>query len=1116
MMVNDTQQLSMLQMAENEAAELLQEAITTKNDSESLFEILSQYSECWKECGEVALEQELSELQELCAVYEDAIHELCTEKRDIGNAEWQLFKDWHNHFKHFLASPDELEPINSLILCLQNQVWVSPLMEEDAIMLREIFSINSDEDNIESNPSETEEGTTPSVDLDSTETNTEVLTVKPDFIKMIYDQFVFLAADFNHSLADLNESKIDNNDFKSSITEDLYQLENLAKASGTVHLSGLKEVVNFILYNMRSRRAADPDFSISQCNLLKASLPLIQSYLENTQEFENSQSLVSHLQSDEWTKSLNQNEADNILRLLSSIHIEDDTEAEAILKITAAAEDISLKLPANVNKELLDAMLNELPELTATFASTVQRIQQGGSRQDIQNIQRIAHTLKGAGNTVGITGIATLTHHLEDILDILVEHNILPNKSMNEMILQASDCLEGMTECLLGLSDQPPEHSLTVLQQVIDWAYLLKTEGIPEDGDFVVPEPSETVSVNEPVTTSEDEATSTAVAMTRISTTIVDDLFQLSGENGILSEQLKEHLNEINEEISFTRNLSWDLHLQVSELDKLVNIQSIASRHSSNTTNIEFDSLEMEQYNELHTCTSRLDEISADIREMTGSVEKRLLNLNNLLADQQGLQKENLEIIQHIRMVAVETIESRCQRIVRQTCRMTDKQVDLEFIGGKVLIDSEILNGLVDPLMHLLRNAIDHGIENPAERTASGKNETGIITLTFERKGNYLSLHCSDDGAGLNYAKIRESAIKKGLVTEDQELSNNELNRIILTPGFSTRDVVTQVSGRGIGMDAIQSQISQIKGSMLINSEIGRGLIVELNIPLSLSSIQILLARSEQRVAGIPTHNIEQVLHANDGSILQTESGFMFLYDENTYPVQNLRALLALPLSSNTNLPVVLVQDETGETKAVLVDELLGNREAMVKGMGAYMPNIPGITGATILGNGSVAPIIDVIELLRETGNQSVLNILQSDEEELMNRLPTALVVDDSLSARRALAQLLQDSGFKVNTAIDGLDAIEQIEKELPDVLLVDLEMPRMNGIELTTHVRNRKDIADVPIIMVTSRSTDKHRKQAEMSGISKYFIKPFSEDELLKYVHDALDSADINSLINQ
>ncbi|MBE9527492.1 MAG: response regulator [Proteobacteria bacterium] len=1127
MMTEKILQLNMLQIAEGEAEEILQEAIAVGNDTKLLPDALEQYAECWQECGNVALEQELPELQELCAIYEEAILDFRAEKIELADNEWQLFKQWHVHFKSFLAAPDKHESANNLILCLQNQAWVNPLMDDDALMLQDIFSsitveneqlqadLKADEDKtadsdledkieaVVSNevaPAPAEEEKAVSAPI------TESYAVKPELVDMIRDEYASVAGKLNTTLEPISEEIVSSDSFKSSVNDGLYQLENLSKAAQTVSLLGLAQVFEFVSHNMQSRRKADFDFTVKQCLQLKQILPYIQKYLESIEDHDHCKTLVTQLQSNEWSKPLADNDAEALLELLAALYIDTNKQPEEPLQTVALAENVSLQVQENVNKELLDSLLNELPELTTNFAAVIQRIINKGSLLNLQEAQRIAHTLKGAGNTVGITGIATLTHRLEDILDILVEKHVLPNKAMSDMLIQASDCLEAMTESLLGLAS-PPENALAVLQEVLDWANQLVTEGIPEDGDFKAPIASE---VTPQISSAEESPESSSAAMTRVSVSLVSNLLRMSGESGILSEQLKEKVSLVTDDIKFSKDLSWQLHLQISELDKLVNIQSIASHHMESVSNKEFDSLEMEQYNELHTCTSRLDEIATDIREMNIGIEKRLSTLNNLLIEHQNLQKESLDAVQHIRMIAVDSINSRCQRIVRQTCRMTDKQVELEFIGGDILIDSEILNNLVDPLMHLLRNAIDHGIETPANRTSANKDEVGKITLTFEKKGNYLSVFCQDDGSGLNYKRIAESAVKKGLVSADKELSTVEMNRLILSPGFSTRDEVTQVSGRGIGMDAIQTQVSQIKGSMRINSEIGQGLMIELSIPVSLSSIQVLLTRCGNRVVGISTHNIELVLNSGAGSIQESETGVMFHYDKQSYPVQYLSKLLNISQVQglDINLPVLLLKDETGETKAFLIDELLGNREVMVKNMGIYMPDIPGIIGATILGDGGVAPVLDLIELLRETSEYShLMNTLNVNMDDVASGLPVALVVDDSLSARRSLSQLLKDTGMQVNTAIDGLDAIEKIDKELPDILLVDLEMPRMNGIELAAHVRSREDISDIPIIMITSRSTEKHRKQAEAAGISTYLTKPFSEDELLRYVNAAFES---------
>jgi chemosensory pili system protein ChpA (sensor histidine kinase/response regulator) len=325
-----------------------------------------------------------------------------------------------------------------------------------------------------------------------------------------------------------------------------------------------------------------------------------------------------------------------------------------------------------------------------------------------------------------------------------------------------------------------------------------------------------------------------------------------------------------------------------------------------------------------------------------------------------------------------------------------------------------------------------------------------------------------------------------------------------LIPGFSTRAVVTQTSGRGIGMDAIQTKISSIQGQMNLQSVRGEGLTIEITIPLTLSSMLSLLVKCGGQTMAISNRGLRKIHHADECVVVQEEEQLFCEIEAQRYQAKYFAELVGIPMnySAAQKLQALRIEDEIGRSYVIFVEELLGYRDLLVKNMGSYIPHIQGITGASILGNGAVAPVIDLVEMLHHAVKYDyVLADATKALADSIHGLPVALVIDDSLSARRSVAMLLKDSGLEVETAIDGLDALKYLEKAIPDIILVDLEMPRMNGIELTAHVRNREDMKNTPIIMITSRATEKHRKQAEAAGVTRFMTKPFTEDDLINSV---------------
>jgi len=419
---------------------------------------------------------------------------------------------------------------------------------------------------------------------------------------------------------------------------------------------------------------------------------------------------------------------------------------------------------------------------------------------------------------------------------------------------------------------------------------------------------------------------------------------------------------------------------------------------------------------------------------------------------------------------------------------------------------------MVDPLMHMLRNAVDHGIESPAERQRLGKPPVGRIELGFEREGNSILIRCQDDGAGLDLAAIRRTALERGLIMADQPLTDEELARLILLPGFSTRGGATQTSGRGIGMDMVHSRLLAMKGSLRIQTRAGRGCLMELRLPVTLISTHALLVRLRDHMLAIADRGIEQILYSGVGSIQHLGKITTFRMGEEVYELTSLDALFNLPPDHRTHRrttpSVLLVREETGALHAVLAQEIVDSRDLVVKHMGQYLPKLNGIVGATILGDGSVVPVLDLPELLRAPVAGAPARALAGAAAPLTASTPHrpfVLAVDDSLSVRRALAQFVQDAGFEVRTARDGLEAIEIIKGKRPDLVVADLEMPRMNGLELTAHLRANQATRQLPVIMITSRSTEKHRREAETTGVNVYLTKPFMEDELLGHIHQLL-----------
>lgn len=937
-------------------------------------------------------------------------------------------------------------------------------------------------------------------------------------------------------------------------------LARIGMTAGSVGLQALQGVFEELLQLLNW---CEHGFNAQQQAVLEQLLPVVRTWLEAPTDFDAAMGVVMVLLDPCWQPGFEALPAEEWMQALTRIEfLPDSEEDESARPSVASEEDVSLALPPDLNQQLLDGLLQELPIQLDSFTSAIGRVAAGrGTRADLEQAKRAAHTLKGAANTVGIAGIANLTHHLEDILINLTEQGAMPGPGLARLLVEAGDCLEAMGDAVMG-EDIPPPQAKHILQRVLDYANGEEDDASmpgqdlspalppmlpPSVAQVAVPGPMQaalspssipaqatglegqlvhglplgqiaaTAGAEQPATGAQGEGDGQDGAqMMRVPAPLVDELLRLAGENIISNSQMQESLQQAQKQAKALMRQDALLQKLIADLEHLVDVRGLGVLgRAASSAHGEFDPLEFERYSELHTVTSQLIEAATDARQMSGQMTEQLHAVDELLQMQRRLHMENQKAVIRTRLVPVSSVVSRLQRCVRQACRLLGKSVELQVIGENTSIDSNMLHDLLDPLMHVLRNAVDHGIESEALRIAAGKAVTGQIRLQFANEGNSVLVRCSDDGAGLDYAAILRSAQRKNLLPPDKQCSDDELARLILLPGFSTRDNTTLLSGRGIGMDAVYSKILQMKGSLSLHSNSGQGMTVELRLPASLLSEHTLMARvaggnGAGKLLAISSRRVLDLHYVTPDQIEVLGNEHLYRVGDSLHKVRRLESMLGLPLpvDAKKGCPALLVAMDNGDTCAVLVAELVDGREAVVKKLGRYVARINGTIGAVILGDGSVAPVLDLAELLRaehrHISSYADGSLHVSGEAQEAGGYPgmkSALVVDDSLSARRAAAQLMRDAGYQVRTAIDGMDAVAMLEQQVPDVMLVDMEMPRMNGLELTAHVRARERTRHVPVIMITSRSTEKHRQQGDAAGVNAYLLKPFNDDQLLAEV---------------
>jgi len=1047
----------------------------------------------------------------------EALHELSHSATELSS----LLDNWSTLVNAYRQN--SLAAIDGIMTILRHPDLNIPFDEDDfstfTTLLVEEIGINHTEENHQVALDEKAEApvlTTTVVANEDNEASEPLSEMAQELVELLDTEagllnYRFLAIAFDEPVADRTEH----------LQQASEELERMINASIMVGFTGLAEVCQHVNANIALYLQDVDSFTLESRDLLIDWVSQVKAYLLAFSNKGAGKQLLTQLSQPNWLLPLTFEASAALLPQMQVKNLNDESAEEDKHEIFVTDDNISLALPDDVNKELLDLLLQELPTYTQQFSEAIQRLQSGdGSSKDIDVAQRIAHTIKGSANTVGIKGIAVLTHQMEDILMACAKAHKQPNSTLMDTLINASDCLEAMCESLLGLGE-PPQDAREVLQDVLDWANQIAKQGIQDTDAQPVPikqpAPANMAvdqnlnSESTPKETATEKTESAQVAMVRVPSDQIENLFKLSGESIILNGQIYERQRRLKNQLQ-TMEAQFALLQQLgTELEQLIDLKDLSGRSLVNTGK-DFDALEMDQYNELHTASRRMVEASIDAREISVDMKKELETMNEVLEYQQRLVINTQEAVMQTRFVPVSSIALRLQRGLRQTCRLTGKQGELTLIGEHLLIDGDTLSALVEPLMHLLRNAVDHGLETEEERIALGKPRVGQIIIEFDREGNSILVRCRDDGRGLDFGAIRHTAEQRGDIKADDTITEDELKRLVLRPNFSTRTKSTQTSGRGVGMDVVNYQVSSLGGSLLLNSVQGQGLTVELRMPLPLSRSHALLANAGPYKVAISSKGLTQILYSAAGDIKTISNEQVLVIGGDIYPVVKLENLLHIHDRRKGDRPphgaILLVQHENKIT-AVLVDSITDSREVVIKSLGYYMRKIHGFVGATILGDGSVTPVLDIPELLRAPvyTRESTYNPT-TDTVEPSTSLQRILVVDDSLSQRRALEQILTDAGFHVHTARDGIEAVEWLahSKPAPAVVVTDLEMPRMNGLELASHIRTQANIKTLPIIMITSRSTQKHRQMAEEVGIDFYLVKPVQDDNLLTKIQSLID----------
>ncbi|MEB3767475.1 Hpt domain-containing protein [Acinetobacter sp. MD2] len=735
-------------------------------------------------------------------------------------------------------------------------------------------------------------------------------------------------------------------------------------------------------------------------------------------------------------------------------------------------------------------------------------------------LQRDAHTVKGAARMAEQQAIANVASKLDETFEQFAVRQFTSN-TYDALLLSA---LTWLDQAIVSQAVTSPTHLLEQLGQ-IDF---VSTTTLLDVVDYAVPS-LDTYAVvegdgSEPPSMHgewlQQDTTEQAPEMIRISTNLVEKMIDLAGENAINRSRIEMDMSQfsttLNEMELAIQRLSDQLRRMEGELES----QIIAKHGNEQSRYADFDPLEMDQYSSLNQLSKSLAESASDLIDFKVTLAEKVRDAEGLLLQQSRIQAEMQDGLMRVRLVPFSRITTRLQRLVRQVSSTLSRPVNFEVNNRDLELDRSILERLVTPLEHMLRNAIDHGIETTAERQQAQKNTVGSIEISISRQGADVVIDVRDDGHGIDPRKIEQKARQLGLIAEQHSLSDQELLQFIFHSGLTTAKTVTQISGRGVGLDVVQNDIKALGGHISIHSTLGVGTHFNIRVPTTVSVSDALMVKVIDQQYAIPLAQIERIVRVSPLALSEyfSSGAEQFSLDGQSYKLRYagefVGGAMMQPrlLQSGYSLPVLLIKGHNNQTVALLVDQLIGSRaQIVVKPLGSQLSRIDVIGGATILGDGQVCLILDTANLARRI--QTATHLTENtvvETAKVQRARQCIMIVDDSVTVRKVTSRLLERYGYDVVTAKDGVDAVEQIEHVKPDLMLLDIEMPRMDGFEVTNILRHHTVYHDLPIIMITSRTGEKHRERAFGLGVTGYMGKPFQEADLLAQIEQVLAKQEV------
>ncbi|MBV8033167.1 MAG: hybrid sensor histidine kinase/response regulator, partial [Betaproteobacteria bacterium] len=725
-----------------------------------------------------------------------------------------------------------------------------------------------------------------------------------------------------------------------------------------------------------------------------------------------------------------------------------------------------------------------------------------GDMTIVQSLQRALHTLKGSARMAGAIRLGELTHIMESRIEVALETAEVTPALFAELE-EKLDRLSLDLERMQSPAAAEPAAAAPAAMPAAPSAAAPEAAEAASDAAAPQAQPAQAAARVEAPLPSPG-------ALLRVNADTLDHLINEAGEVSIARSRVESELRGIKQALGDLNESIGRLRAQLREVEVQADSQMQSRKSELEEKRTEFDPLEFDRYTRLQELTRMMAESLHDIASIQQGLQKNLGETDAALLAQARTSRDVQQELMRMRAVPFSNLNERLYRIVRQTAREVGKKAELEIQGAQVELDRGVLEKIGAPLEHMLRNSLAHGIESPEARLAAGKADTGRIAITLRQESNEIALVLSDDGAGLDTERLYQKALERGVVAKGQALSEAEKMNLVFASGLSTAESVTALAGRGVGMDVVKNDITTVGGRIDIASSRGKGTTFAIYLPLTLAVTQVVMVRAGQQLFAISAAMVENVLRLKSEAMASLYDRRVIEIQDRSYPLHYLQQLLGAQGATQIQpYNSVLLLRSGIQRIALHVDELVGNQEIVVKSIGPQLARVPGVAGATVLADGSIVLIMNPVQLAQraraiEAAKPPVPEAVAPAAEaaqEMQEALPVVMVVDDSLTVRKITSRLLEREGYQVLTAKDGVDALQQLKDTLPAVMLVDIEMPRMDGFDLTKNVRADPRTAGVPIVIISSRTADKHRNQAAQLGVNAFLGKPYQEAELLQHI---------------